>query len=207
MHESAAPAKPTAALEHALAHLHKQAERDRRALLVLYTVSLACSGHTTPRAIFEAVERELRAIFASDACYIALCDTRHAGAFRAALLVDEGVSEYAEHTPSGTLTGLLLRDRAPLLFHDLAAEQGPLGVTAEPFGNLQKASRAWMGVPLMLGEHALGVISVQSYTPGVYDPTDLDLLQRVGHVIAVALENANLVQQQRTLGALSLIHI
>lgn len=181
--------------------MRAQAERDRRALSVLYRVSLACRGHTTPRTIFDAVEREIRAIFRCDACYIALCDTRHDGSFRAALLVDEDVREYEEHTPFGTLTGLLVRERRPLLFRDLIAERESLAAPPESFGNIQKASRAWLGVPLLLGEHALGVISVQSYTPARYDEDDLDLLQRVGDVVAVALENANLVQQQRELGA------
>jgi phosphoserine phosphatase RsbU/P len=201
MHEALPSHDRTTTLETELALLRRQAERDRRALAVLYNVSLACRGRTTARAIFEAVAHELLAVFNFDACYIALCDMRRDGSFRAALLVDEGQHEYAEHTPYGALTGLLLRDRAPLLFRDLVAERNKLATVPEAFGNVQKASRAWAGVPLLLGEDALGVISVQSYTPAVYDEDDLDLLQRVGNIVAVALENANLVQQQRELGA------
>jgi phosphoserine phosphatase RsbU/P len=186
-------------LAHEIELLRDQAERDRRALTVLYNVSLACRGRTTARAIFEAVQAELEAIFHPDACYIALCDTRQPGIFRAALIVDEGAVEYSENTPHGALTGVLVRDRVPLLFEDLVAERASLGVSPELFGNVQKPSRAWAGVPLLLGEDALGVISVQSYTPGAYDQGDLELLQRIGNVIAVALENANLVQQQREL--------
>ncbi|MFO7168904.1 MAG: GAF domain-containing protein [Chloroflexota bacterium] len=199
MRETTSSQERAAALEREIVQLREQAERDRRALTVLYNVSLACRGRTTPRAIFEAVHRELEAIFQPDACYIALCDARQPGIFRAALIVDEGLVEYEENTPHGELTGLLVRERAPLLFYDLAAERGRLEVTPELFGNVQRPSRAWLGVPLLLGEDALGVISVQSYTPGAYDQSDLELLQRVGDVIAVALENANLVQQQREL--------
>ncbi|HWQ12919.1 MAG TPA: GAF domain-containing protein, partial [Roseiflexaceae bacterium] len=195
----------TAALEREVAHLRERVERDRRALAVLYNVSLACRGRTTPRAIFEAVQREIQAIFCPDACYIAVCDGGgaggRAGVFKAALIVDEGQAEYAEGVPHGALTGLLLRDRRPLLFRDLAAERAALEVQPESFGNLQKRSRAWAGVPLLIGEDALGVISIQRYTPAAYDEDDLDLLQRIGNVVAVALENANLVQQQRELGA------
>ncbi|MEN9938906.1 MAG: hypothetical protein RLZZ387_5485 [Chloroflexota bacterium] len=199
MHETLPSHERTAALEREVAHLHKQAERDRRALEVLYNVSLACRGRTTPRAIFEAVERELRAIFRSDACYIALCDARREGIFRAALIVDEGEHEYREHTPHGALTGLLVRDRRPMLFRDLVAERASLPIAPEAFGNVAKPSRAWAGVPLILGVDAIGVISVQSYTPGAYSQDDLDLLQQLGNIVAVALENANLVQQQREL--------
>src|SRR5262249_25665141 len=54
-------------------------------------------------------------------------------------------------------------------------------------------------VPLLVGQDAVGVISVQSYTPNLYDEQDLDLLQRMGNVVGVALENVNLAQQQRAL--------
>ncbi len=188
-----------AELEHQLEELRDQQKRDRRALEVLYNVSLACRGRTSFRAIFEATYRELTAVFPLDACYIALCHTHRPDLFRAALLVDEGQTEYVENTGHGVLTGMLVRERAPLLFSDLAEERARLDEAPEPFGDDQKRSRAWMGVPLMLGQDAVGVISVQSYQAALYDATDLDLLQRLGNVVAVALENVNLGLHQRDL--------
>ncbi len=67
------------------------------------------------------------------------------------------------------------------------------------FGNKQKLSRAWMGVPLLLGQNALGMIALQSYTPNRFSEADHELLQRIGQMVAVALENANLIQRQRNL--------
>jgi diguanylate cyclase (GGDEF)-like protein len=49
--------------------------------------------------------------------------------------------------------------------------------------------QAWLGVPLMLGERALGVLAVQSYLPGVgYSERDLDLLTFISYQIANGLE-------------------
>ena len=49
--------------------------------------------------------------------------------------------------------------------------------------------QAWLGVPLMLGERALGVLAVQSYAPGVgYTNRDLDLLTFISYQIANGLE-------------------
>jgi hypothetical protein len=42
---------------------------------------------------------------------------------------------------------------------------------------------------LLVGQDAVGVISVQSYTPNLYDEVDLDLLQRLGN--ADASENTD----------------
>ncbi|HEX9441878.1 MAG TPA: GAF domain-containing protein, partial [Roseiflexaceae bacterium] len=128
-------------------------------------------------------------------------DTRHPDLFRAVYTVDEDAAEYSENVSLGRLTSILLNERRPLLFHDLSEERETLEQPPEPFGNEQKRSRAWLGVPLLVGQDAVGVISIQSYQAGLYDEEDRDLLQRVGNVVAVALENANLTQQQRALSA------
>lgn len=143
----------------------EQQERYRRTLDALYSVAMACRGHTTFREIFEVTYRELRAIFPLDACYVAVCDMRRPELFRAAYMVDEGQAEYVEDSVHGTLTGLLISQRAPLLFRDLAAERGQFATPPARFGNDGRLSRSWMGVPLLIGQSAVGVISVQSYAP------------------------------------------
>src|ERR671933_2293613 len=82
----------------------QQQGRYRRALDVLYRVSVACRGRASFREIFEITYQELRAVFPLDACYIAVCDTSRPDLFRAVYKVDEGQAEYVEHTPYGRLT-------------------------------------------------------------------------------------------------------
>lgn len=174
-------------------------ERDRRAFDVLRAVSVACLGKSNARAVFEAIHQALLPVFQYDAAYFAVCDPNNREIFRAALLVDENSIEYLENTLYGPLTGMLVRQRQPLLFRDLVHELNSLAIQPQPFGNQQKRSRSWMGTPLLLGYETVGVISVQSYRPGVFDHSSLDLLQRIGNLLAVALENVALVEQQRAL--------
>lgn len=190
---------PFAELQKELAALRTDRERNLRALDIIRNVSIACLGRVSARAIFEAIHRELLPVFHYDAAYFAVCDPSNREIFRAALLVDEESSEYLENTPYGPLTGLMVRERKPLLVRDLEQEHGSLGVEPERFGNPHKRSRSWMGTPLLLGYETVGVLSVQSYRPGIYDQDSLDLLQRIGNLLAVALENAALVEQQRAL--------
>lgn len=186
-------------LEEQIERLRAERARDRRALGVLYNMSLVCRGLASDRAIFDVLCRELRAIFAMDSCYIALCDLGRPETFRTALLYDEGVIAYEEHLEFGPISGRLVRERRPILIPDLHAVRDPESRTATAFGQTEKLSRAWMGVPLLLGQDALGVISLQSYTPAAFTADDLDLLQRIGEVVALALENASLVHHQRAL--------
>lgn len=190
---------PGAELAQELEALRIDRERDRRAFDVLRTISIACLGQPSARAIFEAIHQALLPVFHYDAAYFAVCDPDHRGMFRSALLVDEDILEYLENTPYGPLTGMLVRQRQPLWFHDLEHERSTLTVQPEHFGNQQRRSRSWMGTPLLLGYETVGVISIQSYQPGAYDRDSLDLLQRIGNLLAIALENAALAEQQRAL--------
>lgn len=188
-----------AALNRQIATLRQRQLQAERTLQAIYNVSLACRGHSTYRAVFDAIYRELQAIFTFDACYIAVCAADSHEMFRAALMVDEGEFEYIENTSYGHLTGIIIREQRPLLFDDLAAERAQLSDIPSRFGNQQRLSRAWVGVPLSIGSDAVGVLSIQSYQPAVYSPADRDLLQEIGNVLALALENVMLDEQQHEL--------
>jgi GAF domain-containing protein len=174
--------------------LRRQQERDQRVLSALYTISLACRERPDFRAIFEAVVRQLGTVFAFDAAYIAFCDERPEQ-FKCALLVDEGHVEYMEELEFGHLAGTVVRSRQPLLFRDLVYERDPDQPRA-PFGNEEKRSRSWLGVPLLIGDESVGMVSLQSYQVGIYSDSHVDLLQRMANVIAVALENVALIERQ-----------
>jgi Serine phosphatase RsbU, regulator of sigma subunit len=186
-------------LEAELKLLREQRARDQRMLDVLYQVSLACRGVATDRAIFERLTEELRAVFPHDSSYIALCDLTRPDTFRISYAYDEGVYSYEENVPFGPLSGQIIREGRPLLMPDLNEIRGTLQNYQTTFGNVNKLSRTWMGVPLALAGDVLGLISLQSYEPNRFTEEDLELLRRIAYVAAVALENANLFQQQQML--------
>jgi len=174
--------------------LRRQQEQDQRVLSALYNISLACRERPTLRDIFETIYEELCAVFSFDACYIAFSDDKP-DHFRAGLLVDEGVGTFVEDIAYGYLTGKVVSSGEPLLYRDLVYERDP-GAPRTPFGKSDKRSRAWLGVPLLIGQNAVGVISIQSYQIGIYTGEHRDLLQRMANVIAVALENVALIEKQ-----------
>ena len=62
-----------AAIERQRDAFREQQGRYRRALDVLYHVSVACRGRASFCEIFEITCQEPRAVFALDACYLAVC--------------------------------------------------------------------------------------------------------------------------------------
>ncbi|TZF91432.1 bifunctional diguanylate cyclase/phosphodiesterase [Cognatilysobacter lacus] len=94
--------------------------------------------------------------------------------------VGRGISEYAMRYGKPLLLDMTDPDTAQRIL-DLQhrGELAPIG----------KQSVAWLGVPLLLGERVMGLLAVQSYTPGVgYTSRDRELLTFISYQIANGLE-------------------
>ena len=59
--------------------------------------------------------------------------------------------------------------------------------------------QSYLGVPIIVGDKAIGVIDVQSYTRFVYDDSHVRLLSTLASSMGVALENARLFEETRRL--------
>ncbi len=60
-------------------------------------------------------------------------------------------------------------------------------------------ARGMMVVPLIAREHLIGIIEVVSTEPGIYLKGELDTLQAISSTLAIALENASLYDELKTL--------
>jgi len=111
------------------------------------------------------------------------------------LAVDEGVRLFEKVERQPTHRGLvewIVRHRAPLLFRDLR-EETPADIVPSMFGNVERPSAAWLGVPLLVGDgDIVGVLSAQSYTPGVYGERELAFLSTVASQVALGAQNVRL---------------
>ncbi len=62
--------------------------------------------------------------------------------------------------------------------------------------------RAWMGIPLMVQERLIGVLSIAHCRPNVYTPRHAALALTIANQAAIAIENARLYEQAGRLAAL-----
>jgi signal transduction histidine kinase len=91
--------------------------------------------------------------------------------------------------------GWVASHREPLLIRDLDAEAGRLGLAQFPAGVPPSVrARSWVSVPLLSGEHAVGVLSIGSPEPGAFDREQLEFVTNIGSQVARALENARLYE-------------
>jgi len=94
------------------------------------------------------------------------------------------------------LSGYVVKHARPVLIKDFEnVAELPFQPRTIPTGVDEKVARSALAAPLRVGDRVIGVISVQSYTPNAYTPSDLNLLAGVADQVALAIQNARLFEQ------------
>lgn len=92
-----------------------------------------------------------------------------------------------------SLTDRIIQSRQPLLFRDLRTDNQDPSLQPVRFGNEERRSASWLGVPLLIGEgEVVGVLSIQSYAPNLYGSRELAFLTTVASQVALGVQNAKL---------------
>jgi serine phosphatase RsbU (regulator of sigma subunit)/transcriptional regulator with GAF, ATPase, and Fis domain len=107
----------------------------------------------------------------------------------------EHVRQYALDGPG--LIAFVARTGEPVLIPDVRDD--PRYIAAIGWDD----TRTEMAVPLVFGEHILGVFDFQSLQRGAYSPDDLQLAQAFAAMVAIALRNAQLFTREREAAWLS----
>ena len=140
-----------------------------------------------PRPAHRAGGREDGDAFNADIAYIALVD-EELRLIEFPYYVEEG--EHPAQTPLALgegLTSKIIERRRPMLLNR-DADWEELGERGR--GTL---ARSWLGVPILTGDDAIGVISIQSTSQeGRFGEADERLLSTIAANVAVAIQNARL---------------
>ncbi len=102
------------------------------------------------------------------------------------------------------ISGLSMLRRAPINIPDLAHMPEALRRAYKPSRSTEMIMRSELVVPLMIGENAIGSISIESQQPAAFAPRQVELLRLLGDHAALAIELARSRQEAAALGAISL---
>ena len=170
--------------------LLKETEQRNAELATVNTVSSKISGSLDLQGLTGLVGEQIRHVFNADIAYVALVNER-----------DETVSfpysygETLDSIPRGAgLTGKIIESGQPLLINENVDEQ------TEQMGAdfIGTRARSFLGVPIMAGTQAVGVLSVQStQAEGVFSEQDMHLLNSLAAYVGSALSNATLYEKAR----------
>ena len=162
-------------------------------------LSAASNLESAARIIVDSARR----VLGWDACSIDLCDpeTRHVTPIlNLDLLEGEPVDVPPAYSGSNSdsIVHRVIRDGA-LLIQRTGGQLEEDGL--RPFGNTGRRSSSLMFVPVREHRRAIGVLSIQSYTPRAYTERALNTLQSLADLCGGAFERIRAQEQLRILNA------
>jgi len=165
-------------------------QRRLKELSTLSLISQAVNFTLPVDDIFELIYTQTSRVLPAQNFAVVLYDDRRR-TLQFAFYVEDAERYYPEDEwPFGVgLTSEIVRVSQPIVTDDYVMECERRGVAP---GSTLRAGRAWMGVPLMAGDRAFGVVNVSSFDPGVrYTEDHLQIFR------AIADQTANILEKNR----------
>jgi signal transduction histidine kinase len=183
------------AIEHARAF---EAERQaRRRVEHVQAVTDAALAHLELEELFAVLLPRIRDILGADTCAVLLVDESGKELVaRAAVGIEEEVEQGVRIPVGGGFAGRIAARRQPVILADVdhADVLNPL--------LREKGIKSMLGVPLMVGGEALGVIHVGTLVHHRFKGEDVELLTLVADRVALAIERARLHEETMQLDQL-----
>jgi GAF domain-containing protein/DNA-binding response OmpR family regulator len=180
--------------------LLKETEQRAQELAIINSVGEAMSRQLDVQTITRTVGDKVTEIFKADATSILMLDTA-SNMIQPVFEWDEGkYLENVESFPLGTgLTSQVIQSRQPLML-GTAEEAAALGAYYPPEAAEVNptVTQSYLGVPIILGEKVIGVVSAHTYSKHAYDQNSVRLLSTLASNMGVALENARLFDEVQT---------
>ncbi len=166
---------------------------------IINQISLAVSSGLDMEHVLKTLFEQCSQLVPIDIFYVALFDETNSliqvPIFYEAGLYQAGLSRDIDDRP-GTL-GAVIRTHKTLYLNNISndnvlSETHPQQLTVNA---QEKTSRSYIGIPLMLRERVIGVLSIQNYKADAYTEDHIRLLERIAVQAAIAIENARLYSE------------
>jgi diguanylate cyclase (GGDEF)-like protein len=180
------------------AHLFADVSRYAEQLATVNRIGLVVTSGLDMDHVLKAVHEQVQQVVPLDCFYIALYEDA-TGIIDWPLFYDMG--EYTTgqlniHTDPG-MTGYIIQTAQTLYVPDLLDPNSkPPATVIRTGGN---PTRSYVGVPMIIRNHVIGVISMQSYQARAYTQDQIRLLETISTQAAIAIENARLYSQMQQL--------
>ncbi|HEY3476582.1 MAG TPA: GAF domain-containing protein, partial [Anaerolineales bacterium] len=177
--------------------LLKETEQRAAELAIINSVQQGLASKLDMQSIYTLVGDKIREIFRADTTYITMYNPEEEHV-TSVYYVEKGQHTDIEPLPFGRgLYTPVIRSRQPVLANT-HEEQAKLGAISIPSPDTeQDLNETFLGVPILIGGEAKGVVSIQSYQQFAYDENDVRLLQTLVNSMSVALENARLFKKEQ----------
>ncbi|MBN2387724.1 MAG: GAF domain-containing protein [Anaerolineales bacterium] len=175
------------------ARLFEQTRVRNEELAILNEMGRQLSALLEPQGIAETVYRQASRLMDTSTFFIALYDEK-AKRLSFPIAIEQGNPTEVPDLPlKGGFTEYIIKNRKPVLVpEDLPGTMEKMGIEHVTVGTNPPA-QCWIGVPMLLGERVIGIISAQDEEqPNAYSEHELEVLTAIASQAAIAFENARL---------------
>lgn len=180
--------------------LLQQTEQRAAELALINSVQQGLASKLDIQAIYDLVGDKMREIFEAETMYIAVVDPETSLTdFRYMFSFGKRIYDEPSIKPTG-FGGRVLETHAPLLLNHVdQALMNEYGSYPQGLEDENRVIHSWMGAPIVSGNQAIGVISIQNQREDAFTEQDLRLLTTLANSMSVALENARLFDETQRL--------
>jgi GAF domain-containing protein/anti-sigma regulatory factor (Ser/Thr protein kinase) len=180
--------------------LLKETEQRNAELAILNKVGEAMAKALDVKTLTRNVGDKVREIFNAEIVNIVTYDPRT----NIVSLTYCYYKEYYENEPpwdlsEGGLTTKIIRTGQPLLLNSIQSMEENNAAVYVNAAMDENIAQSYLGVPILIGNKAVGVVDVQSLKPNAFDEGNLRLLQILASNMGIALENARLFDETQRL--------
>lgn len=184
--------------------LYDETKRRAEELATLRSIGLATTSTLNLREQLRLLYENVNQLLRADTFFVGLYDELREE-LRVEYVVEEGWFLRPLQVPldHAGLSAWVIRNQKSLILDDLQQTEN---LPATP-AHVTRPARSWLGVPLMLKEHSIGLICAQSFQPRAFTNEDERFLIAVAQHVALALDNARLfAESERRTRELTLLN-
>lgn len=169
-----------------------ESQRMARRLRAVATAAAGVIGAHTREQLRAVLEQACRSVLSCDAFFLLAYDPE-THSFHGFGGMDAGVASPPSSVPAaGTPGERAVRERRTVVTR---RAEDPEAQGAELTGTGRRSQSA-IRTPILRGDEVLGIFSIQSYTPDLYGPEDVELVEAIASLTATALANIQLLEQR-----------
>ena len=183
----------------------RRLQRRVRELSMLNQISQALQTTLDLEELLDLIHLQVSKLLDVDNFYVALYEPEHDSLWYPLAVKHGQRQNWAPRPMMDRLTDRVIRERKPVLLSQHSSPQ----MQASELPPSEETPHAWIGVPLIASERAIGCLALFSLEPEIdFVDSDLDLLVILSGQISVAIENAILYEQtQRRAGQLETLNL
>ena len=181
------------------ARLLSETSRHADRLAMLNRISLAITMGLDMQTVLRTLLEQCQLVAPVDCFYVSLYDQTNelvtVPFYYENGQYSTGISRDIQQNPG--LTGEVIQNRQMLYLADTFDTEYPTPTRMLRAGG--REARSYIGLPLILRDKVIGVLSIQSYQPNAYTQPQLQIMEMIAIQAAIAIENARLYAEVQRL--------